>query len=194
MSRYEGSMPSSYFDELYAGDPDPWHFAANDYERDKYAATIAALSKTRYRSAFEVGCSIGVLTRELANRCDALLSVDLAKAALDRAINRCADLPQVRFAEMRVPGDWPTSKFDLILLSEVLYFLDRVDLERLAVKVGDSIELGGDIVLVHWLGETNYPLSGDQAADLFIATAAPFAMVQCQSRHEAYRLDVLRHV
>lgn len=192
MSRYEASMPSSYFDDLYAGDPDPWRFAANAYERDKYVATIASLSKGRYRNAFEVGCSIGVLTRQLASRCEAMLSVDVAKAALDRAVHRCADLTQVRFAEMRVPGDWPVERFDLILLSEVLYFLDQADVEQLAVKVGDSLEPGGDIVLVHWLGETNYPLSGDQAADFFIAKATPFASVHSSSRREAYRLDVLR--
>jgi predicted TPR repeat methyltransferase len=192
MTRYDASMPSSYFDDLYAGDPDPWRFAANDYERDKYGATVASLSKGRYRNAFEVGCSIGVLTRQLASRCEALLSVDVAKAALDRAVHRCADLTQVRFAEMRVPGNWPVERFDLILLSEVLYFLDQADVEQLAVKVGESLEPGGDVVLVHWLGETNYPLSGDQAADFFIAKATPFASIHFQSRREAYRLDVLR--
>jgi SAM-dependent methyltransferase len=187
-------MPSSYFDELYAADPDPWRFAANAYERDKYAATIAVLSKVRYRRAFEVGCSIGVLTRELAGKCDALLSIDVATAPLAQAAMRCADLSQVRLAQMRVPEDWPTGQFDLILLSEVLYYLDRADVERLVARVADSIEQNGDIVLVHWLGETNYPLSGDQAAEIFIEAAAPFAALTSQSREEAYRLDVLSPV
>jgi predicted TPR repeat methyltransferase len=191
MSRYQASMPSSYFDDLYAEHPDPWSFAANQYERDKYAATIASLSKPRYRHGLEVGCSIGVLTRELAGRCDALLSVDVARVALDRASRRCADLPQVRFAVMRVPDDWPIGRFDLIVLSEVVYYLDRSDIARLAAKTAESIEPGGDIVLVHWLGETNYPISGHEAAEHFIEAVAPFAAVRSQARNQSYRLDVL---
>ena len=49
-----------------------------------------------------------------------------------------------------------------------------------------------DIVLVHWLGVTHYPLSGDDAAEGFIAGAKGFARVLAQSRTAEYRLDVLR--
>ena len=33
---------------------------------------------------------------------------------------------------------------------------------------------GGDIVLVHWLGTTDYPLTGDEAAELFIGRSSAF--------------------
>ena len=72
------SLPPSYFEALYASDPDPWRFASSDYERDKYAATLAALPRQLYRSGLEVGCSIGVLTAMLASRCRRLLAVDVA--------------------------------------------------------------------------------------------------------------------
>ena len=190
MSRFETSIPTTYFDDLYALDPDPWRFAQSDYERDKYAATLAALPRERYAAALEVGCSIGVLTRQLAGRCDALLSLDVAAAALDRARERCADRPGVRFERRRVPTEWPDGTFDLILLSEVVYYLDRDDVRQLAARVGAAARTGCDIVLVHWLGETHYPLSGDEAADLFIATVA--ADVVERRRDKAYRLDILR--
>ncbi|GMA74950.1 hypothetical protein GCM10025880_13670 [Methylorubrum aminovorans] len=45
---------------------------------------------------------------------------------------------------------------------------------------------------MHWLGETDYPLSGDAAAEGFIAGTAPFCRVLPGLRTEAYRLDVLR--
>jgi SAM-dependent methyltransferase len=195
MSRFDHSLPASYFDDLYAKDPDPWRFAASAYEREKYAATLAALPQARYRDVFEVGCSIGVLTAALAPRCDALLAVDLAAAALEQARQRCADLDHVRFAQMAVPGDWPDGRFDLILLSEVVYYLDRQDVSRLASRVAESLQPGGDVVLVHWLGETHYPLSGDEAADLFISaplTASTDWTVLRQERTPDYRLDVLR--
>ena len=192
MSRFDGSMPEAYFDALYAADPDPWRFAQSDYERHKYAATLAALPRSRYTSALEVGCSIGVLTRQLAPRCETLLSLDVAEAALAQARARCADFAGVSFIRARVPHAWPSGRYDLIMLSEVVYYLDAADVAVLANKVCASFEPGGDIVLVHWLGETNYPLSGDAAAEAFMAVASAGSRVLHQQRSDAFRLDVLR--
>ena len=52
---------------------------------------------------FEIGCSIGVLTRKLARRCERLLAVDLLPEILARAPARCADLPGVSFPRLAVP-------------------------------------------------------------------------------------------
>lgn len=188
------SLGATYFDALYGADPDPWSFASSDYERAKYAATLAALPRHRYRNAFEVGCSIGVLTAALAGRCDRLLAVDIADAPLAAARRRCADQPHVRFARQAVPGQWPDETFDLMVLSEVVYYLAAADVERLCTRLVDSLEPGGHLVLVHWLGETDYPLSGDEAAERVMSRMAPLASVLLQRRTEAYRLDLLGRV
>ena len=90
MSQPVPSLTVSYFDALYAASPDPLDFETSPYEAEKYAATLAALPRPRYRRALEVGCAIGVLTALLAPRCDALLALDGAEAALDRARRRVA--------------------------------------------------------------------------------------------------------
>ncbi len=188
---HKTSLPPAYFDTLYADNPDPWQFETSGYESEKYAATLAALPRERYASALEVGCSIGVLTHQLAPRCDTLLALDVAVSALDRARQRCATCGQVDFERRRVPAEWPDGRFDLILLSEVIYYLDRPDVLDLVARVRTSLLSGGDIVLVHWLGETHYPLGGDEAATVFIHEAADFAAVRKQARTDQYRLDVL---
>ncbi|WP_342106864.1 class I SAM-dependent methyltransferase [Methylobacterium sp. SI9] len=192
MNRRRDTVPADYFAGIYASDADPWRFTNSDYERDKYAATLAALPQPRYRSAFEPACSIGVFTRALAERCDRLVATDLVPAAVEAARARCADRPNVEIRQGAVPADWPEGRFDLIVLSEFLYFLAPPDLAGLVRRAGDAIEPGGDIVLVHWLGVTDYPQSGDEAAEGFIAQAAPFAGLLHQARTAAYRLDVLR--
>ncbi|AWI90501.1 methyltransferase type 12 [Methylobacterium sp. DM1] len=186
------TLPEHYFAEIYASDPDPWRFTSSAYEADKYDATLRALPRTRYENALEVGCSIGVFTRALAPRCGALTALDVAQAALDAAQTRCAEYPQVRFVRGAVPEVWPEGRFDLIVFGEMLYFLSPADLARLVARVEASLEPGGDCVLVHWLGETDYPLSGDAAAEGFITGTAPFCRVLPGLRTEAYRLDVLR--
>lgn len=190
------SLPTSYFDELYAADPDPWRFATSDYEREKYAVTLSSLRRERYRSALEVGCSIGVLTRQLARRCERLLAVDPAARPLAAARERCADQPWVEFAEMAVPGQWPSGGggFDLIVLSEVVYYLDRPDVVRLATKTQGSLESGGEILLVHWTGQTDYPLSGDEAAEAFLDAVKDVTAVHRRERHDQFRLDLVSRV
>ena len=192
MTRHATSLPPDYFDVRYAADPDPWNFAGSPYERDKYAATLAALPRERYASALEVGCSSGVLTAALAPRCDALVALDVAEAALAQARARCDDRPGLRLMRARVPGEWPEGRFDLILLSEVVYYLDAGDVARLAGRVRGSLRPDGDVVLVHWTGETHYPLTGDEAADLFVRETRDHLALDRQVRTADYRLDVLR--
>ncbi len=181
----------AHFDRLYANDPDPWKFATSDYERDKYAATLAALPHRRYTSAFEVGCSIGVLTQCLAERCDAILAVDVADAALQQARLRCHDRPNVQFDRLIVPQNWPKGVFDLILFSEVLYYLDAADRKAAAQLSLEALAPGGAIILVNWHGPTDGFCTGDAAAEEMIAACAPALRPVTQQRAERYRLDVL---
>ena len=191
MRKPSETLRPDYFDSLYAADPDPWKFAASPYERDKYALTLEAMPKPRYRSALEIGCSIGVLTKSLASRCDALVAIDSAQTPLLEARRRCADLPGVRFEHMFVPEEWPDGIFELILLSEVVYYLSRDDVGRLAANVANSMAKGGSVILVHWTGPTNYPLSGDEAAALFVERLGPNYVVERADRYAEFRLDVL---
>lgn len=184
-----------YFDALYAANPDPWRFETSRYEAEKYAATIAALPRDCYNDAVEIGCSIGVLTEQLAARARAVLGVDVSQAALDRAAARCSALAHVRFARLRVPDDPLQGGYDLILLSEVLYYFDTPTLAEVAQNLRSVVTADADLVLVHWLGETpDYPQTGDSAVAAFIAAAQDWTMVMRQERQQDYRLDVLRAV
>ena len=185
------SLDRTYFDTLYAQKADPWDFRTSAYEQRKYAATLDVLSRPRYARALEVGCSIGVLTRLLAGRCDRLLSVDTSARALADAARDCADLDHVTFRLASLPNDFPDGTFDLIMLSEVLYYLSRTDLARVAVQCGQALTADGEIVLCHWLGDTNYPLGGDEAAEGFISAMAPRFLAVQQRREPEYRLDRL---
>lgn len=178
-----------HFERLYQRDPDPWRFATSDYERDKYAATLAALPAPRFARAFEVGCSIGVLTAALAGRCDRLLAVDVAASALAQARARCAALPQVEIVAMRVPDEWPSGDFDLIVISEVLYYLGLDGIDRTAERARQSLRPGGCVVLVNWHGATDGACSGDEAAERFLTRAR--LPIVAGSRAAQYRLDVL---
>ena len=189
------SLPPSYFDKLYSESRDPWKFETSEYEANKYAATIAALPKTRYRSAFEIGGSIGVLTQKLAQRCDKLLSIDVSKLAQEQAIKRCKSLPQVRFEIMSVPEQFPNEIFDLILVSEVGYYWCWEDLKKAQQLILEHLEPGGHLLLVHWtLYARDYPLSGDEVHDSFFELASTKLRHLLGQKEEQYRLDLFERV
>jgi SAM-dependent methyltransferase len=186
------ALEPGYFDRLYADNPDPWGFDGNPYEMAKYAATIAALPRARYRNALEVGCSIGFLTKHLSNRCNHLLGTDVAELALVAAIKRCSLRPNVSFALSNLPDLAPTGPFDLIVLSEVLYYFDAMGLEIMAQSLDAQIMSECDMVLVHWLGPTpDYPLTGDGAVTRFLELVAPHSLIMSE-RTQNYRLDIIR--
>ena len=186
------SLPPSYFAQIYQTSLDPWHFETSLYEREKYLASLAALPLERYRLAFEIGGSIGVLTRMLADRCDRLLSIDVSSVAQGRAQIRCADHTQVEFQIMQFPRETPGQTFDLIVLSEVGYYLSERDLLVARDWIVRALRPGGHLLLVHWTPLVeDYPLTGDEVHDLFLAiTPAPLRGV-FSSRKANYRIDVL---
>jgi predicted TPR repeat methyltransferase len=188
------SRSASHFRWLYQSSPDPWGFQTSTYEQAKYRATVDALGDRRFASGLEVGCSIGVLTRMLAPRCERLLGVDIVEDPLPAARARCADQPQARFARMRVPAAWPRERFDLIVLSEVLYFLSADDIDRCARHVMDTLLPGGVVVLVNWSGSTDDPNCGDLAPDRFLSATEGVLQVIKQHRHDRYRLELLAPV
>jgi len=188
------TLPPAYFDQVYEANRDPWNFETSPYEREKYAATLAALPRPHYPEAFEIGCSLGVLTAQLAPRCSHLLAVDVSEAALAQARSRCAELRQVEIRLMQVPDEFPAQRFDLILLSEVGYYWSPDDLARAADKLIAALPPGGQLLLVHWTPPVHdYPLTGDDVHEFFLAKATDAGPLRplTGQRHEKYRLDLL---
>jgi SAM-dependent methyltransferase len=157
------TMGQEYFDGMYAASADPWGLETRWYEQRKYRVTLALLPAERYGDAFEPGCSVGVLTRQLAARCDRLLSCDWAPAAVAAAAQRNAAHPNVRVDRRLLPRDWPSGRFDLIVFSELLYYFGEGDLERVLDQAVGALRPGGTLIAVHWRHEVpEYPRSGDE--------------------------------
>lgn len=156
------SLPAGYFDTVYASGSDPWGFETRWYEKRKRAALIAALPRQRFGAALELGCSTGVLTIELAERCDSVLGIDLVEQPLGIARQRLAGWPGVSFERRTLPEDWPEGEFGLIVLSEVGYYCSAADLRRLLERCRASLAPGGALVACHWRHPVvDYPLTGD---------------------------------
>ncbi|MFE2378778.1 SAM-dependent methyltransferase [Streptomyces sp. NPDC059398] len=184
------STPAAYFDRMYAGAHDPWSLTERWYEQRKYALTVASLPRRRYRSAFEPGCSVGALTTHLAGRCDRLLATDRVPAAVRAAAEATRDQPHVDVGELTIPDEWPQDTFDLIVLSELLYYFDDRTLRDVLTRTVAGLEPGGTLVTVHW----NHPvaehrLTGTELAPLL--TSVPGLTTLLDVRDPDFTLHVL---
>ncbi|MEH3156662.1 MAG: class I SAM-dependent methyltransferase, partial [Gordonia paraffinivorans] len=119
----------AYFDAMYAAGDDPWGFDHLWYEQRKRDLTVALLPSRRYEHVLEVGSSTGVLSAALLDRCARLTCVELHPRAVDVARRRLAaagDRVRVEVGDIR---RWrSTEPHDLVVVSEVLYYLDDDDL------------------------------------------------------------------
>ena len=170
---------------LYADGDDPWRFRTSAYEAAKRDATLAALARPRYAAILEIGCGNGELGRRLAARAaryDGVDAVERALAAARRAV------PAGRFHRRYLPAPLPDGPFDLIVLSEVLYFLDPDGLRWLAATLA-ARWARAEIVAVNWLGPSGNALSGAEALALFVAALPPGRAVTPIAVRPRYRID-----
>lgn len=153
---YAADDAETVFDAVHNRSEDPWHYTTSWYEHRKRSLTLAALPGRSYTSGLEIGCSIGALSVELAPRCGSFLAVDASSAALTHAARRLAHLPAARTRHLTVPQDWPDGSFDLIVVSEVGYYLSPAELAGLFERVEGALLPGGTLALCHW----RHPLTG----------------------------------
>jgi len=167
------TLSADYFERMYREDNDPWGFTDRWYEERKRAVTLAALPEPRYGCAYEPGCSIGVLTLGLADRCESLLASDISPIALREADRRLEGRCNVLLERRQLPEEWPHGQFDLVVLSELLYYFDERDLPNVLAKASRAVAPGGTLLSVHWRwAVADYPQRGDAVQGALAAEVA----------------------
>lgn len=158
------------FDAHYRANPDPWAYESSDYERVKYERTLAALGPEEFGRALEMGCSIGVFTGLLADRCADLIAVDFSERALAVARTRLAGRRGVRIERRDLPEQTPAGLFDLVVCSDVLYYWSEDLICDALRRVESALAPGGSFLVVNWRGDDpEAPMNGDSVHALLRA-------------------------
>ncbi|WP_169306369.1 SAM-dependent methyltransferase [Paracoccus hibiscisoli] len=161
-------MPSNdildHLSRLYALSDDPWNHRSSPYEALKYQATLAAIGLGPFHHALEVGCGNGTFATLLADRCETLTVMDCIPAAVALAKQALTPCPHARVIQGTAPRNLPQIRPDLVVLSEVLYFLTPADIVDLGVWLRHHAT--GAVVAVNWTGPTDEPLTGTEAVGL----------------------------
>lgn len=143
------------FDAMYAADPDPWKVRDSWYERRKEAVVLALLSRERYDHAWDAASGTGDLALALARRCERVTASDASSRAVEltgellsgeRASGVPTSVVVNRLPEVPALAEPP----DLVVLSEVLYYLPEADRLRALEAVGAAAKPSAELVVVHW--------------------------------------------
>jgi len=155
-------------EHLHADSPDPWGVETRWFERRKRELVLAMLPRQDFERSLELGCSTGALAEALAARSRRLVAVDQSPSAASAAERRFRDDDRVEVARLDVPREWPSGHFDLVVVSEVGYFMSPVGLERLVARVADALTPDGVVVLCHWRHPIEgWPLDSDAVREGF---------------------------
>jgi hypothetical protein len=140
------------FDALYRRDPDPWKVRSSFYEQRKLSIVLACLQHSRYRFAWDPACGVGELAAELTTRSERVLASDASAEAVRLTGQRGAGLTGLEIRQLALPArpPAPPGGFDLVVLSEFLYYLSAA--ERVATLAAVDAAAGEDaeVVSVHW--------------------------------------------
>ncbi len=141
------------FDQLYAAGSDPYASVAPQfrYQRRKYQALLSMLPKRPYRRALDVGCGLGGFTRLLAPHADHVLGIDLSAEAAAQARSLSQGQPNIEYVQADITTLAEGSRFDLVVLADVLYYLLPLDdgvVGALASRIAGILEPGGLLLVV----------------------------------------------
>jgi len=156
----EGPPPAAvdarYLEDLHTRHADPWGYTSRWYEERKRALTLAALPEPTVGRLLEIGSSIGVLTEDLADRAREVETIEVSATAVARARARLRGHAHVRVHESDLRDALPAGRFDVVVVSEVGYYVSRADLQELGRKIRARLSARGAVLLCHW----RHPIPG----------------------------------
>ena len=108
------------------------------------------MTRPDYSNLLEIGCSNGHLTEHLAQRADCGLAIDTSENAIQLASKRLHAYNHVKVEQRRRPAAYPSGHFDLMMLSEVAYYLFSLELYQFTQHLSHSLMPHGEILCCHW--------------------------------------------
>lgn len=187
------------WDHVFAKN-DPWNYGS-DYEQRKYEQTLDLLPDAPIERALELACAEGMFTPALSSRVETLIAADISTTALARARERCRGIANIMFQQLDLIAEEIPAGQNLIVCSEVLYFLDKADdLSLIATKLRDALVPGGRLLMAHAfllkddMSATGFDWEQDYGGKVIHATfaATPGLVLERSIVTELYRVDCFK--
>ena len=179
---------AEFFEEKYQLVADPWDFATDNYEQERYQLIMGHLEGGEYSIAFEPGCSIGVLTERLARLCGKVYASDFSATAVARSRARCEHLQHVVVDCAELNSRTSIHAADLVVLSEIGYYFTEAHWVAVVDNIVSQMAPRSVLLAAHWLGRSeDHVRTGDQVHQTLME--AHGLELQIGKRFPLFRLD-----
>ncbi|USQ15414.1 methyltransferase domain-containing protein (plasmid) [Legionella lytica] len=182
------NINAEFFEMMYQNNPDPWRFASNAYELNRYEKICDIVRNQRPHYIFEAGCSIGILTEKLAQIAQFVEAIDISHTAATIAQKRCHALANVKIQCDSLSNYVANPNTDLFILSEIGYYFYPEEWENIIKKILISKTSSFHLLASHWLGtSSDHILSADEVHSI-ICSLNVFQLKR-SVRTKDFRLD-----
>lgn len=137
------------FEELFRSNPDPWDYATSPFEAYKRRVLLNHVGAGPFGRVLELACANGVTTEVLAKRALRITALDGSSVAIAEARARLGRIQRVKLRQARLPEEMPRERYDLIVVSEIVYYMKRRAYERMARALMKCAAPGGRVVVLH---------------------------------------------
>ena len=129
---------------------------ADVFNNRAHRALIAAVSPriTPDDAVLECACGTGLLTGEIAPRCQSLTATDFSANMLKRAEKKLEKYGNVRFAQADITKlDYPDGSFDAVVAANVIHLLDEP--YRALAELDRVCKPGGRLIIPTYMNRTD---------------------------------------
>ena len=154
-----------FFDSFYDSG-DPFGFDVNPEEQLMFKKTLDVCGEGVFGRVLEIGCAVGSFTEMIAPRAIEVLAIDVSPAAIEQATRRLRGHSNVRLETRTLPGGFPDGPFDLVIASDVLYYLPVDAVLTCLGQIEAALASGGSLVAVHFVTRMGTMLDGDEVHDI----------------------------
>lgn len=137
------------FDRKFTDNEDPWRTFSDRDEAYKRRAILHGLGPGPIGRVLEVAAGNGsnsVALARAALRLDTTEGTASGTALVRRAVG---DDPRVRVTQLVLPGRFPGTIYDAVVVAEILYYLSPSAMAQVARDVAAHLQIGGRLVLAH---------------------------------------------
>ena len=140
----------SGFEHKFAGNSDPWRTFDDADEALKRRAILHAIGPGPWGRVLEIAAGNGSNSAAIAPRAlrlDATEATASGTALVAKAIE--SRLGRARAIRLAVPAELPRSRYDIVVVAELLYYLSAAAMDETARILADALRPGGTLVLAH---------------------------------------------